>query len=77
MSDYQCFPLRLTGDGMYENVSPNELPLSTLLKEKIQQWQVNYDRTLNMTNPEESGFSSIEEEEIFDKEPRSGTVSIL
>ena len=71
MSDYHCFPLwEYTDDGdLYDNVNPDDLPLTNELKSALHAWADAYDRTLNQEYPPESGFAS-PEEEAFEAEGR-------
>ena len=68
MTDYQCFPLWKIGDKTVENISPDELPISKNLKEKLFAWQKKYDETLNMDDPTASGFKTSAEKESFEED---------
>ena len=53
MADYFCWPLwRYEGD----NVSPSELGLPDDLSASLLAWAAEFDATLDMDNPRDSGF---------------------
>lgn len=68
MPDYQCYPLWFILGSAFENVSPSDLPISSDLKIKISNWQKTYDDTLNLSDPNASGFKSEHEAIKFDNE---------
>ena len=69
MADFQCFPLWEYADSdLIDNVSPENLPLTTTLKADLLEWASAYDKTLNPDYPPESGFASLEDEENFENE---------
>jgi len=58
MTDYQCFPLWEASPGVVGNINPQDLPISTSLREALLAWAAKYDATLNMADPLSSGFDS-------------------
>jgi hypothetical protein len=58
MADYQCFPLWEASPGVVGNVDPKDLPISSLLQQKLMAWAEKFDATLNMEDPANSGFDS-------------------
>lgn len=68
MADYECFPLWLISDKKFENISPENLPLTPSLKDRISEWQRQFDLTLNRTDPAQSGFKNAQEEQEFEDE---------
>ena len=68
MSDYHCWSLWEMHEGCYQNINPEELPLSDDLKSSLHRWAVSFDRTLNHDYPPESGFARPEAEEAFESE---------
>jgi hypothetical protein len=70
MTDYHCFPLWEPLEDGTRNVSPDELPLSSDLREALREWAAAYDRTLNHDYPPLSGFASPAEEGAFEVEGR-------
>jgi hypothetical protein len=58
MADYQCYPLWEASPGVVGNVDPGELPISSLLKERLMAWAATFDATLDMDDPANSGFES-------------------
>ncbi|ALF90769.1 hypothetical protein CR47_0206660 [Ralstonia solanacearum] len=65
MVDYQCHPLWEISPGLYGEIDPNALPISMGLKQKLADWAAEFDETLDMTNPANSGFKSVEVESAF------------
>jgi len=65
MADYQCHPLWDMSPGMYGDVDPNTLPISTELKQKLSDWARAFDETLDMSDPANSGFRNAEAEAVF------------
>ncbi|AUT64907.1 hypothetical protein [Paraburkholderia terrae] len=58
MADYQCFPLWEASPGVVGNINPQDLPISSLLKQKLMTWAATFDATLNMNDPASSGFEN-------------------
>src|ERR1051325_2119946 len=58
MPDYQCFPLWeiYTGKAGH-NVDPADLPISAELCSELVEWGLKFDSTLNLREPEKSGFA--------------------
>ncbi len=67
MPDYHCSPLWLQGTD-FDNLSPNDLPLSQVTLARLDNWAKKYDATLNDEYPPDSGFASLEDEVIFELE---------
>lgn len=65
MPDYNCFPLWCMDPDEYDNIDPNELPLSNRLKQDLTAWAGRYDAILNWDDPVNSDFKSEEEEQQF------------
>ncbi len=70
MAEYECFPtwLKDTGDAIFENIAIDNLPISEQLKVKMKEWDATYQSTYNAETPQDSGFTSNSEEEIFEKD---------
>ena len=68
MADYQCHPLWNMSPGEYGDVSPDDLPISQNLKDRLTAWARAFDATLNMDYPPDSGFESEEAEAEFKRE---------
>ncbi|ALM82209.1 hypothetical protein [Bordetella sp. N] len=60
MADYQCHPLWERSPGMYSDLDPNTLPISLELKQQFAEWAREFDETLDMSDPANSGFSNAE-----------------
>lgn len=60
MADYQCHPLWDMSPGMYGDIDPNTLPISTELRQKIADWARFFDESLDIEDPVNSGFNSDE-----------------
>jgi hypothetical protein len=58
MADYQCFPLWEASPGVVGNIDPQDLPISSSLKQRLMAWAAKFDVTLNMNDPASSGFES-------------------
>lgn len=58
MADYRCFPLWNVSPGDYANISPNSLPISSSLRQDLNAWADEYDRTLDLNSPSDAGFDS-------------------
>ncbi|AVY93976.1 hypothetical protein DAI18_07905 [Microvirgula aerodenitrificans] len=72
MADYQCFPLwDASQEGGGRNINPDELPISLILKARLNLWALKYDGTLNQEYPPDSGFKNNEEENEFNVEGKS------
>ncbi len=67
MPDYHSYPLWLLGAD-YDNLAPNDLPLSQATIARLDSWAKKYDATLNDDYPPDSGFASLEDEVIFELE---------
>jgi hypothetical protein len=65
MADYQCHPLWDMSPGLYGDVDPNMLPISAKLKQQFADWARVFDKTLNMSDPANSGFKSAKAEAAF------------
>lgn len=68
MPDYECFPLWETLSDGSRNLSPDELPISAELKQRLRAWAQRYDETLRRDDPASSGFASEEQEHDFESE---------
>lgn len=66
MPDYQCFPLWEIGENIYDNIDPNDLPISQELKRDLYAWADTYESFLNLEDPLNSRFVSEEEEKQFE-----------
>ena len=69
MADYQCFPLWEPSE--FENVDPNELPISQELKRDLYTWMDKYDSILDWEYPPDSGFKSEQEEQQFKQDGKN------
>lgn len=58
MADYQCFPLWEASPGVVGNIDPQDLPISSSLKQRLMTWAIRFNTTLNMNDPANSGFES-------------------
>jgi hypothetical protein len=65
MADYQCHPLWDASPGMYGDIDPSTLPISTQLKQNFSDWARVFDETLDMSDPASSGFKNSVEEAAF------------
>lgn len=65
MADYQCHPLWDVSPEGYGDISPEEFPISSELKDMLRQWAERYDAILNIDDPASSAFKSKEEEKQF------------
>ncbi|WP_220702065.1 hypothetical protein [Cupriavidus plantarum] len=68
MADYQCFPLWEASPGEVGNIDPDEFPISQELKARLASVARQYDETLNMDYPPDSGFKNSEAEAKFKQE---------
>ena len=60
MADYQCFPLWEASAGYVGNINPDDLPISSSLRDRLMAWAAVFDTTLDMDDPASSGFESEE-----------------
>jgi hypothetical protein len=68
MTDYDCFPLwEILDDGLV-NLDPRTLPISEKLICSLKNWTDKYDSTLDLSDPINSAFASIQDEESFNRE---------
>jgi hypothetical protein len=67
MADYHCSPIWWT-EGRVGNVEIETLPISHQLKAALSAWAASYDRTLDLSDPQEGGFRSATEADAFDSE---------
>lgn len=65
MADYECYPLWIDSENEVGNIDPDSLLISDSLKNELNKWSDDYDKTLNSDNPLESGFKTINEEIAF------------
>jgi len=68
MADYQCFPLWKASPGAVGNINPQNLPISSSLKQRLMTWAAKFDATLNMNDPAKSGFESEQASSEFRQE---------
>lgn len=61
MADYDCWPIWEDGPEV-GNVDPAHLPIDQDLRERLVDWQRQYNATLDRNDPSESGFDSTEAE---------------
>jgi hypothetical protein len=67
MADYGCFPLWEASAHLVGNVDPESLPISGELKQELGDWAAVYDSTLKQTDPANSGFETLAEDDAFDE----------
>lgn len=67
MADYNCFPLWEASLGAIGNINPKDLPISKLLQNKLISWAAEFDDTLDIDNPIQSGFKDDLTLEKFNK----------
>ncbi|MHA6820567.1 hypothetical protein [Ralstonia pseudosolanacearum] len=65
MADYQCHPLWDLSTGAYGDIDPSTLPITEGLKQKLIDWAASFDEALDMEDPANSGFKSVEVEAAF------------
>lgn len=65
MPDYHCYPLWREDDYNFDNIDPYSLPISKILASDLIQWAKEYDATLNIEDPLNSGFENMEAELSF------------
>ena len=68
MTDYYSYPLWEENENSYENVNPDDLPISSGLRDALTGWAQRYDDTLDRDDPRQSGFSTPEAEAAFKAE---------
>lgn len=68
MADYGCYPLWWVNSKKIGDINPETLPLSQQTINRLEKWADMYDGKLNEDEPALSGFSSNEEQEIFEEE---------
>ena len=71
MADYECYPLWIDSDNEVGNIDPDSLLNSDSLKNELNKWSDDDDKTLNSDNPLESGFKTINEEIAFKEKGKS------
>ncbi|NTY38015.1 hypothetical protein [Burkholderia diffusa] len=74
MADCQCHPVWDMSPEMYGDIDPNALSISDGLKRRLADWAGEFDEALNMEDPENSGFRSVEAATVF-KEQGGGLQS--
>ncbi|WP_386698370.1 hypothetical protein [Lonepinella sp. MS14436] len=66
--EFFCYSIWLVNeDGTVENISANELPITSSLKKEIEDWEREYDSIYNDDYPLESDFRSIYDKISFQK----------
>ena len=65
MADYDCYPIWDAGSSGPANLDPLSLPISKNLNSCFLEWAQCYNKTLEASNPEESGFSSVKKHQLF------------
>lgn len=70
LPDYYCSGIYIfCNEGFFEPIEPEEIGgLSQSLIDRISNWAKRFDATLNMEDPNESGFLSKKESDDFEKE---------
>lgn len=68
MPDYQCFPLWDMTPGAYGDLDPKILPISEALQMQLMDWAQVYDTTLNLDDPMNSGFKTVDAKHAFEAE---------
>ena len=68
MAEYACYPLWHADGPDCGAVYDIPLGITKELKDRIDNWQIKYDSTLNQDYPPESSFKSQKEEIEFEKE---------
>ncbi|RHX77450.1 hypothetical protein [Leptospira yasudae] len=72
MTDYYCFPLWIKdSSNVFDNIDPEKLPISDILKKRLLSWSTLYDQILNLEDPASSNFKSEEDENRFYEEGES------
>jgi hypothetical protein len=67
-ADYYSFPVWWVESDTVVCFDPSQLPITSELLKRLMNWQDQYDSTLNMNDPIESGFENDIEEELFESE---------
>ncbi|HMJ77426.1 MAG TPA: hypothetical protein VK507_15715 [Iamia sp.] len=66
MTDYGCHPIWLYDDGLLQdNVSPEQIGVSSDLAERLRGWAARYDAILNRSDPGSTSWSSEADERSF------------
>ena len=65
MTDYGCFPIWDCDNG--RNLNPEDLPISTSLKQDLKKWAETFDAILDWDDPASAGFKSDREEQEFEE----------
>lgn len=65
MADYECFPIWEASPGVVGNIDPQELPISSGLRERLMLWAETFDKTLHRDDPASSGFANECDESAF------------
>lgn len=65
MADYHCHPIWETSSESFGDISPEDLPISVELKNRLREWAKRYDDILNINDPASSGFKNEKEEKSF------------
>ena len=65
MTDYGCFPIWNYDNG--GNLNPEDLPISTSLKQDLKKWAETFDAILDWDDPASAGFKSDREEQEFEE----------
>ncbi|MDY6938915.1 MAG: hypothetical protein SWY16_14740 [Cyanobacteriota bacterium] len=65
MTDYWCYPLWDCDNG--GDLNPEDLEISKNLKQDLKEWAETFDNILDLDDPANSGFKSIQEEEEFER----------
>jgi hypothetical protein len=68
MADYHCFPLWETHGDSTGNVDPASLPISPQLVKRLDAWAADFDSSLNLDDPINSGFPTQAAERAFHDE---------
>lgn len=67
MPDYHCYPLWGAMDENIGNIDPKSLPISKELIKDLTCWAKQYDSTLNLEDPLNSGFPDENSALLFKK----------
>lgn len=68
MPEYECYPIWIENEGIFDNIDPEELPISLELANRITEWSDKYESTYNKEDPRESGFLNNVDKNNFIKE---------
>ncbi len=63
-SDYDCEPIWGNGDAL----DPDELGLKNITISRLSKWQADYDATLDLEEPYNTGFKTLEARKAFEQE---------